>query len=198
MYIQTLVEVLLLISIFYSLMKWFVFIYSFQFNRRATSPFFLCTYILLKFLILYPCHQDLRRNKRVDVLMCGGYMMMEVSNFNHKDFPSKPTKIVNFKWFILFIVGLALLLPFLLSHHHLWRNCKLCIFTAGSTHNIDSGNIYHTQNTHHGYFHMGRGDNSAMYLCSCMRVLGHCPQKHWDFKSCDVDSNVMWDKTSYS
>ncbi len=37
--------------------------------------------------------------------------------------------------------GLAILLPFMLSQHRLWKNCKLRIFTAGSSRNIDSARL---------------------------------------------------------
>lgn len=37
--------------------------------------------------------------------------------------------------------GLAILIPFLLSRHKHWKNCKLRIFTMGSSKNIDQAKL---------------------------------------------------------
>jgi hypothetical protein len=44
-------------------------------------------------------------------------------------------------WWIYDDGGLAILMPYLLSRHQIWKNCKLRIFTGGSSRGIDKAKL---------------------------------------------------------
>ena len=39
------------------------------------------------------------------------------------------------------VAGLAILLPFLISHNRVWKKCKLRVFIASVSRNIDQGKL---------------------------------------------------------
>lgn len=51
------------------------------------------------------------------------------------------TSVCDLIIFALVSSGLAILIPYLLSRHHIWKNCKLRIFTGGSSRGIDKAKL---------------------------------------------------------
>ena len=48
---------------------------------------------------------------------------------------------IRFEWCGVLCPGLAILLPYLLSRHQIWKNCKLRIFTGASSRGIDKAKL---------------------------------------------------------
>ena len=57
--------------------------------------------------------------------------------------------------------GLAILIPYLLSRHQIWKNCKLRIFTGGSSRGIDRAKLRYI-------YHLYYGVNPLINTVYCM------------------------------